>query len=230
MPLPLITLAIPLLHSSGGWIAYAGGAYVSGTLSSSWITTFVLGNMGLLSKLGFVSAATSSIVGAIALKGGASLGGIMTTVGLGSFAKSWGLAPATFLGLTAPAWGVVVSGVGFLSASAFAFYMKKELGILNEERRKGGLEDISIRSLIKEIKAFEADSIKLLCDQLSKQNLDISFDRKGGVLIYKGEKFSLSSIRYEIDEDGSEWINLYRKRCWLYNLVIAKLQVKRSDH
>ena len=226
MALPLITIAIPLAHSSGGWIAHAGGAYVSGTLSSTWIATFVLGNAGLLSKLGFVTKATSSIIGTIAVKSGTSLGGIMTTVGLGGLAESLGLVPATFLGLTAPAWGVVgvsVLGVGSLSVGVFAFYIKKELNTINEERRKGGLEGISIRSLLKEIKTFEAELLKLLCIQLSEQNLDLSFDRKSGVLIYKGEKFLLSTIRYEIDEDDSEWIILCRKRRLRSDIMKAKL-------
>jgi len=58
MPLPIIALAIPVLHSSGGWIAATGGSYLAGTLSSTWIGAFVLGNVGILTKLGLISAAS----------------------------------------------------------------------------------------------------------------------------------------------------------------------------
>ena len=44
--LPL--LAVPVLHSSGAFIAYSGTGYLAGTLSSSWLGAFVLGNSGLL--------------------------------------------------------------------------------------------------------------------------------------------------------------------------------------
>jgi len=51
-------IAVPLLHSSGAWIASttAGGPCVAGTLSSTWIGAFIAGNAGLLSGLGITSA------------------------------------------------------------------------------------------------------------------------------------------------------------------------------
>jgi hypothetical protein len=53
MPLPFLVIAIPVLHSSGAWIASTGAAgYIAGTLSSTWIGAFVLGNGTLLSSLG----------------------------------------------------------------------------------------------------------------------------------------------------------------------------------
>lgn len=58
MALPLFAVAIPILHSSGGWIAStAASGYIAGTLSGTWLGAFVLGNAGLLSSLGVVSAA-----------------------------------------------------------------------------------------------------------------------------------------------------------------------------
>ena len=230
MPPVIIALVIPVVHSSGGWIAYTGGSYIGG---KSWFAAFVLGNIGVLNKYGLVSAATSSIISAITLKTSASLGGLMTTVGLGGLAQSWGLVPATFLGLTAPAWGVVgvsALSLGALGVGAFAFSLKKQLHELNAERRKGGLEDISVKSLIKEIKEFETESLQFVLSQLSEQNSKLFFDKNDGVLIYEGKNLSLSSLRYVIDKDGSEWVVICRKRYLRPDVITAKLQVKPSDH
>ena len=56
--MPLFAVAIPVLHSSGAWIAYAGSGYLAGTLSASWTGAFILGNAAWLSSLGIVSAAS----------------------------------------------------------------------------------------------------------------------------------------------------------------------------
>ena len=54
--LPLI--AVPVLHSSGAWIAStAAGGYLAATLSSTWVGAFIVGNAGILSSLGITSAA-----------------------------------------------------------------------------------------------------------------------------------------------------------------------------
>lgn len=94
MPLPIFALAIPVIHSSGGWIASSAGAYIAGTLSTSWIHAFVLGNLGFLSNIGLVSA--GSIFGAAVAGGGSALGAGLTSIGLGGLAQSLGLVPATF--------------------------------------------------------------------------------------------------------------------------------------
>ena len=55
-------LAIPVLHSSGAFIAYSGTGYLAGTLSSTWLGAFVMGNAGLLAGS---SALTAGAVGGI---------------------------------------------------------------------------------------------------------------------------------------------------------------------
>lgn len=49
MPLPLI--AIPVIHSSGAWIAANSTGYLAGTLSSTWIASFFLANTNFLAGL-----------------------------------------------------------------------------------------------------------------------------------------------------------------------------------
>lgn len=88
MPLPLFAIAVPVLHSSGAWIASTGAAgYIAGTLSGTWIGAFVLGNGALLSPLGLVSAAgiLGATGGLTALTSSAALsvGSARTAVGLG---------------------------------------------------------------------------------------------------------------------------------------------------
>ena len=62
MPLPIIAVAIPVLHSSGGWIAATGGTYIAGTLSTTWIGALVLGNVGFFTTIGLISAASYGAV------------------------------------------------------------------------------------------------------------------------------------------------------------------------
>ncbi len=112
MPLPLI--AIPVLHSSGLWIASYGG-YLAGTLSTTWIGAFILGNSTLLSTLGLASGV--GLLGGAVATGSAAAGSALAAVGLGGVAAAVGIAPiATFLGLTLFSWlfvGVAaVIGVG----------------------------------------------------------------------------------------------------------------------
>ena len=95
MPLPLFSLAIPVIHSSGAWIASTSGTYFAGTMSSSWITSFVLGNVGLITNIGLVSA--GSVVGALVACGSSITAGIssifstfLVKVGLGSLSAVFG--------------------------------------------------------------------------------------------------------------------------------------------
>jgi len=103
MPLPFLAIAIPVLHSSGAWIASTGAAgYIADTLSSTWIGAFVLGNSTLLGSLGLVSAAGifGATGGLAAFSSSAALGvgSTLTAVGLGGVASTLGIAPAaTFL-------------------------------------------------------------------------------------------------------------------------------------
>ncbi len=94
--MPLIALAVPVLHSSGAWIAYAGSGYLAGTLSSSWVGAFILGNAGLLSSLGLISAAgvagASGLLTTIGTGAALTLGKGLTAVGLGGVASWLGIA------------------------------------------------------------------------------------------------------------------------------------------
>lgn len=87
MPLPIFALAIPVLHSSGAWIAStAASGYIAGTLSSSWIGAFVLGNSSLLGSVGLVSAAgifgASSGLAALSSTAVAGIGTGLTAIGV----------------------------------------------------------------------------------------------------------------------------------------------------
>lgn len=124
--LPII--AVPLLHSSGAWIASTtAGGYVAGTLSSTWIGAFVAGNAGLLSGIGITSAAgvSAALSGAFS-SAGTAVGSGLTAVGLSGVAQGLGVAPATFLGLTFASWAVLASTVLFISSSGFIYYFSRK--------------------------------------------------------------------------------------------------------
>ena len=121
-------IAIPLLHSSGAWIAStAAGGYIAGTLSTSWVGAFIAGNAGLLSALGITLAAgVYAALGGTLSSAGSAVGTGLTAVGLSGLAQSLGLAPATFLGLTFASWAVVTSSVLIFFASGLSIYLLKE--------------------------------------------------------------------------------------------------------
>ena len=159
MPLPL--LAIPVVHSAGGWIASAGGSYLGGTLSATWAGAFISGNSALLSGIGLGSLAT----GAAAFASGAGAAVSASAAAVGSAATSAGVAlgivTPTFLGLTPVGWAI--TGTAFaLGGTAFAVWryrnrdtvslLERNLPEINSERERGGLEPFnSVADLIREL-------------------------------------------------------------------------------
>lgn len=209
MPLPLFAIAIPVLHSSGAWIASTGAAgYIAGTLSSTWIGAFVLGNGTLLSSLGLVSAAgifgATGGLAALTSSAALSVGSALTAVGLGGVASSLGIAPAaTFLGLTPVGWAV--AGTTVLIASTLGLYFtRKTMRRINEEREKGGLEPISITQIVKEVRLLEAQSLEAILTRLSLEMdaVQLSDDQKN--VSVDGQVFSIHRLKYVVNTDGSE--------------------------
>jgi hypothetical protein len=154
MPLPLV--AVPVIHSAGGWIAStSAGGYLAGTLSSTWAGAFIAGNAGALMASGVATA--TAVGGYIA---GAT----------GSAAVALGLAPATFLGLTPVGWAIAggaltVTGTGlglaYWKSRKFRAAVDEVLDHINAERIKGGLAPFTsawdlIRGLKKEYAAEPA--------------------------------------------------------------------------
>ena len=145
MPLPL--LALPVIHSAGGWIASAGGSYIAGTLSSTWAGAFIAGNSGILTTLGVGAAG----IGAATYSGAA---GAVTSAG-----TALGIITPTFLGLTPMGWGIAAGAIVAAAGATLYFSRKREallggyMDAINEERAKGGLEAFgSVDDLIKELK------------------------------------------------------------------------------
>jgi hypothetical protein len=147
MPLPL--LAVPVIHSAGGWIASAGGSYLGGTLSTSWAGAFILGNSSFLSGLGLGAigtgaAAFASGAGAAASAGAAAVGSAATSAGV-----ALGIVTPTFLGLTPIGWAVTGATLS-IGAAAYAVWRYKnrdiislidaQLDEINAERQAGGLD------------------------------------------------------------------------------------------
>ena len=136
MPFPAFTLALPVLHYSGGYIASAGGTYLAGTLSSTPAAAFVAGNMPWIASI----------------FGGGALTGIAGTFGVSSVV-AWLAPPATFLGLKSGGW--VVAGVAaattILTAALTKVLGSKAMDRINEERVKGGLEPTTIFGFAREI-------------------------------------------------------------------------------
>lgn len=211
MPLPLFAIAIPVLHSSGAWIASTGAAgYIAGTLSSTWIGAFVLGNGTWLGSLGLVSAAgifgAAGGLSALTSSAALSVGTALTAVGLGGVASSLGIAPvATFLGLTPVGWAV--AGTTVVIASTLGLYFtRKTMRRINEEREKGGLEPISITQIVKEVRLLEAQSLEAILTRLSSEmdTVQLSDDQKN--VSVDGQKFSIHRLKYVVNADGSEEI------------------------
>jgi hypothetical protein len=207
MPLPFIALAIPVIHSSGAWIASstAAGGYVAGTQSSTWIGALVLGNQALFGGLGLVSVA--GIVGAaggLASSAAAGAGTVLTAAGLGGVASVLGIAPAaTFLGLTPVGWAI--AGGGTLIAGTVGYYFtRKTMKRMNEERAKGGLEPITIPQIIREVRLLEAQSMRQILERLSATRKDLKILPDSDYVAINGQVFSIGKLKYVVNTDGSE--------------------------
>lgn len=209
-------IAVPLIHSSGAWIAStAAGGYVAGTLSGTWIGAFILGNSSLLASLGLVSASGIFAAAATGIAGvgttAAALGGsALTAVGLGGVATELGLAPTVFLGLSPVGWAI--AGGTALLAGGLAIYLKSSvMNQINEERIKGGLPEIGVFDLIAEIKEFEYNSKIEILKKLSKERLNFKVREKDDRVIINDKEFNISDIRYVMEESGREFLQQVNK-------------------
>lgn len=209
MPFPIFAIAIPVLHSSGAWIASTGAAgYIAGTLSGTWIGAFVLGNGALLSGLGLVSAAgifgATGALASLTSSAAISVGSALTVVGLGGVASSLGIAPAvTFLGLTPVGWAV--AGATVVIASTLGLYFtRKTMQRINEERGKGGLAPISITQIVKEVRLLEAQSLESILARLSSEMAAIRLFSDQRNVSIDGQVFSINRLKYVVNADGSE--------------------------
>lgn len=208
MPLPLFAIAIPVLHSSGAWIASTGAGYIAGTLSSTWIGAFALGNSTLLGSLGLVSAAGifGATGGLTALTSSAALsvGSALTAVGLGGIANTLGIAPvATFLGVTPIGWAVGVTTV-LIASTIGLYFTRKIMRQVNEERVKGGLVPISIPQIVKELRSLEAQSMDTILKRLTLEMDTVKLSENRKNVTVGGKVFSVHRLKYVVNADGSE--------------------------
>lgn len=161
MPLPFLTLATPVLHSSGSWIAStAAGGYLSGTLASTWIGAFVLGNSGFLVTLSASVVGVGASIVAASTSASLWLGEMLTDWGLGWFAEWLGIAPVrTFWWFTAENWAIfstILLALLTVTLLVFQrFFAKPNMLRINSEREKGGLEAITLWQVIKEVWWFK---------------------------------------------------------------------------
>ena len=208
--LPLI--AVPVIHSSGAWLAStAAGGYVASTLSSTWIGAFIAGNAGILSGLGITSAA-----GVLAAMGGglssvgAALGSGLTAIGLGGVAQSLGLAPATFLGLTVVGWAI--AGASVAAAGVGYFFTRKKLVDINDERAKGGLAAVTWSQIIAEAREFEKQAMIGILEELQAETEgDIVVHRSIEEAVINGNSYKISDLKYVIEKNGREYVALRSK-------------------
>ncbi|MCY4463462.1 MAG: HigA family addiction module antitoxin [Albidovulum sp.] len=217
MPLPFFAIAIPVLHSSGAWIAStAASGYIAGTLSSTWIGAFVLGNSSLLSALGLVSAAGiygAASSGLAALGSGVALGmgAALTKVGLGGVASALGIAPVvTFLGLTPVGWAIAVTA-GTLITTLGYYFSRKTMQRMNEERQKGGLDPITLLKIVEEVKLLEEQSLQNILERLEKETDNVSLSSNREEVTIDGQVYSIARLKYAMNEDGSEEILFARR-------------------
>jgi len=208
--LPLI--AVPLLHSSGAWIASTtAGGYIAGTLSSTWIGAFIAGNAGILSGLGITSAA-----GVLAAMGGglssvgAALGTGLSAVGLTGGAQSLGLAPATFLGLTVASWTLAATSVAAVGIGCFL--ASRKLAEINQERAKGGLVAVTWKEIIAEARDYEKKALMNILERLEAEfQGDIILDRSSETAVIMSKTYKIRNLRYVVEKSGREYIALRSK-------------------
>ena len=188
-------IAIPLLHSSGVWIAStAAGGYVTGTLSSTWIGAFVAGNAGLLSSIGITSAAgVYAALGGTLSSAGTALGSGLSAIGLSGLAQSTGLLPATFLGLAFASWAVIAATVVFIISGFGVTVARKKLQLINDERRKGRLSDITWREILEEVQNYEKQAMTDLLEKLGEVSKDIVVRRESETVEIKGVNYSIQA-------------------------------------
>lgn len=206
--MPFFAIAIPVLHSSGAWIAStAASSYIAGTLSSTWIGAFVLGNSSLLSSLGLVSVAgifgaTGSMASGVAV----SVGSALTAVGLGGVASTLGIAPAaTLLGLTPVGWAIAGT-VATLAGTLGFYFTRGTMQRLNEERENGGLEPIKLAQIIKEVRLLESQSLDAILSRLGEEMGNIFLSSDKSEVTISGQVFSVNRLKYVVNRDGSEEI------------------------
>jgi hypothetical protein len=235
MPLPFLAFAIPVLHSSGAWIASTGAAgYIAGTLSSTWIGAFVLGNSTLLGSLGLVSAAGifGATGGLAAFSSSAALGvgSALTAVGLGGVSSTLGIAPvATFLGLTPVGWAIAGTAAT-LAATLGYLFTRKTMHHLNEEREKGGLEPITLTQIIREVRLLEAQSLETILARLDieMRNVSLSSDQKE--VSVDGQLFSVHRLKYVVNKDGSEEIVFVTRADRKRRVLLVKAALGPDGH
>lgn len=233
MPLPFIAIAIPVVHSSGMWIAStAASGYLGGTLSSTWIGAFVLGNSGLLSSMGVVSGAGifAAAGGAGLLSGAASgAGALLTSVGLGGVASALGIAPVTtFLGLTPVGWAV--AGGGAVIAGTLGTYItRKTLRAINEERAKGGLPPTTVAGILREARALEDAAMVDLLRKLQSEGQDIQMSPDESRATIEGETYPVRNLSYDIGKDGSESICVIRRFWRRLRVLLIRAARKGGD-
>jgi hypothetical protein len=205
--LPLI--AVPILHSSGAWIAStAAGGYVAGTLSSTWIGAFIAGNAGILSGLGITSAA-----GVLAAMGGglssvgAALGSGLSAIGLAGVAQSLGLAPATFLGLTVASWAMVGTSVAVVIGLIGLIVMRKNLAKINQERAKGELVAVTWKEIIAEARDYEKQAMMNILGELEAETQgDIILNRSSENVVIMDKTYRITDLKYVIEKSGREYV------------------------
>lgn len=202
----MLWIAIPVLHSSGGWIIATGGSYVAGTFAWSWLGAFILGNAGWLSGLGLVSVAglagATGALSAVASGAALSLGAGLTSVGLGGVATYLGIAPATtFLGLTPAGW-IAAGTTAVVAVVAGWFLVDGVMEDINAERAKGGLPPISVYEIVEEVRNHEEDSLKQILLHISEERSDVSVTEEHVVI--NGVEYPIDRVRYVINSDGSE--------------------------
>ncbi|MDD2465292.1 MAG: hypothetical protein PHI97_14950 [Desulfobulbus sp.] len=227
MPLPIFALAIPVLHSSGAWIAStAASGYIAGTLSSSWIGAFVLGNSSLLGSVGLVSAAgifgASSGLAALSSTAVAGIGTGLTAIGLGGVANALGIAPvATFLGLTPIGWAIIGTAGTIVSTLGY-YFTSKTMQRINEEREKGNLEPTTLVKIFKEVQLLERRSLEAILAQLAEEMENVTFSRENGKFTVDEQVFAINRLKYVVNNDGSEEIVFVSRMGRKRRIVLVK--------
>lgn len=77
---------------------------------------------------------------------------------------------------------------------------------INEERRKGGLDPITVKGIVQEVRLFEKASMLEILKRLASERDDISVAANESDATVSGQSFSVNRLKYVINQDGSEEI------------------------
>lgn len=94
-------------------------------------------------------------------------------------------------------------GVGAIALMLGAVFTRGKMKKLNEERKKGGLEPITVRQLVAEVRDYEVDAMRDVLRKLAAKDATLILKDRDANISINGRLFPINKLRYRINKDGS---------------------------